>query len=67
MSPIIAPGRMACATTGLFADALPTGGAAIMAAARLLLPTIERGTALDARTLRSAMEAAFGATDADGV
>ena len=66
MSPIIAPGRVAQAPTGLFADALPTGGAAIMAAARLLLPTIERGTALDARTLRSAMETAFGATDADG-
>ena len=66
MSPIIAPGRIAEAPTGLLSDALPTGGAAIMAAARLLLPTIERGTALDARTLRSAMETAFGATDADG-
>ena len=66
MSPNIAPGRVAQAPTGLFTDAQSTGGAAIMAAARLLLPTIERGTALDARTLRSAMETAFGATDADG-
>ena len=63
MSPIIAAG----ASAGLFAEpAALVGGAAIMAAARILLPTIERGTALDARTLRSAMETAFGASDADG-
>ena len=63
MSPIIAAG----APAGLFAEpAALVGGAAIMAAARILLPTIERGTALDAPTLRSAMETAFGASDADG-
>ena len=51
---------------GLLPDTRPTGGVAIMAAARILLSTIERGTPLDARTLRTAMKDAFGASDADG-
>jgi predicted RNA methylase len=45
----------------------PTDTAAmIIAAARLILPTIEQGGSLNAPTLRTAMEAAFGATDAGG-
>lgn len=44
------------------ADPVP----AILAAARLLLPRLERGERIDAVTLRGAMEAAFGASDADG-
>ena len=40
--------------------------AALLAAARTLLPVLEAGRALDARTLRDAMTAAFGASDADG-
>ena len=40
--------------------------AALLAAARTLLPVLEAGRALDARTLREAMTAAFGASDADG-
>jgi predicted RNA methylase len=40
--------------------------AAIIAAATLLLPTIEKGQSIDARTLRTAMETAFGGSDADG-
>jgi predicted RNA methylase len=44
----------------------PNRASAILHAARLLLPTLERGQALDATTLRAAMEAAFGTTDATG-
>jgi predicted RNA methylase len=40
--------------------------AAILAAARLLLPQIERGQRIDAPVLRTAMETAFGASDASG-
>ncbi|QIG78571.1 strawberry notch-like NTP hydrolase domain-containing protein [Stakelama tenebrarum] len=38
----------------------------ILAAAALILPDLERGRAIDARALRSAMETAFGGSDADG-
>ena len=40
--------------------------AALLAAARTLLPVLEAGRALDADTLRDAMTSAFGASDADG-
>ena len=40
--------------------------AALLAAARTLLPVLEAGKPLDARTLREAMTRAFGASDADG-
>ena len=40
--------------------------AAILAAARQILPHLERGQRVDAPILRSAMEAAFGASDASG-
>ena len=40
---------------------------AILAAANLLLPSLERGERIDAATLRRAMETAFGASDATGV
>ena len=40
--------------------------AALLTAARTLLPVLEAGRALDARTLREAMTSAFGASDADG-
>ncbi|TXG98614.1 MAG: methylase [Nevskiaceae bacterium] len=40
---------------------------AILAAARLLLPHLERGARIDAAILRAAMETAFGASDAAGV
>jgi predicted RNA methylase len=39
---------------------------AILAAAQHLLPHLERGQPIDAGTLRAAMEAAFGASDASG-
>lgn len=48
--------------------AAPTSPAtAILAAARLLLPDLERGARIDAAILRAAMETAFGASDAAGV
>ena len=40
---------------------------AILAAARLLLPHLERGARIDAAILRASMETAFGASDAAGV
>ena len=40
--------------------------AAILAAARQILPHLERGQRVDAKILRSAMEVAFGASDASG-
>ena len=40
--------------------------AAIASAARLLLLHLERGQRIDATVLRTAMESAFGASDADG-
>ena len=40
---------------------------AILAAANLLLPHLERGQRVDAAALRAAMEAAFGGPDATGV
>ena len=45
----------------------PLGAApAILAAANLLLPHLERGQRVDTAALRSAMETAFGASDATG-
>jgi predicted RNA methylase len=42
------------------------GGDAIVAAANLLLTDLARGVAIDAQTLRAAMIASFGASDAEG-
>ena len=44
----------------------PPAPAALLTAARTLLPVLEAGRALDARTMREAMTSAFGASDADG-
>lgn len=44
---------------------IPPASALFHAAARLL-PDLERGRIVDARTLRAAMEQAFGGTDAEG-
>ena len=45
----------------------PLGAApAILAAANLLLPHLERGQRVDAAILRNAMETAFGASGASG-
>ena len=44
----------------------PDAPGAIIAAAQQLLPHLERGQRIDAAILRTAMEAAFGASDASG-
>jgi len=41
-------------------------GLALVAAAKLLVTDLERGSAIDADTLRAAMISAFGASDAEG-
>src|SRR3989442_759273 len=41
-------------------------GAALVAAAKLLLADLERGRTIDAQALRTAMIAAFGGSDAEG-
>ncbi|MCP5386059.1 MAG: strawberry notch family protein [Novosphingobium sp.] len=45
---------------------VPAAADAIIAAAGLILPQLERGVAIDAASLRSAMESAFGGSDAEG-
>jgi hypothetical protein len=44
-----------------------SGAGAIIAAANMLLTHLTRGAAIDARALREAMIASFGASDAEGV
>ena len=48
------------------APSAPDGSAALLDAARGLLPALESGRPLDASTLRDAMSRAFGASDAEG-
>ncbi|MBZ7921532.1 strawberry notch family protein [Ensifer adhaerens] len=57
-------GAAPAASLPLAPDAPPA--AAILAAAGDLLPHLEQGRAIDAAILRSAMEQAFGASDASG-
>src|SRR3546814_12623153 len=60
------------ASTARSATSLPAApgfavtGRAILTAATLILPDLERGRAIDARALRAAMETAFHGSDADG-
>ena len=56
----------AIADTAASRAAAPSKPAALLTAARTLLPVLETGRPLDARSLRQAMTAAFGASDADG-
>ena len=44
----------------------PARATALIHAARLLLPVLERGQPIDAAVLRSAMEQVFGASDSEG-
>ena len=62
MNSLFAPSAALAAATPL----LDTSSA-LIAAARLLLPDLERGRAIDAKTLRAAMMAGFGGSDTDGV
>ena len=54
------------AAAAAIASPRPNAASAILAAAHLLLPTLERGQRLDAVALRAAMEQAFGGSDAAG-
>jgi hypothetical protein len=58
-----APGSAAARSA---APSLATPSAAVAQAAQLLLPDLERGRRIDAGILRTAMETAFGASDATG-
>ena len=49
------------------AQAPVASASAILVAAGLLLTALERGQRVDSATLRTAMETAFGASDASGV
>ena len=49
------------------AQAPVASASAILVAAGLLLPSLERGQRVDSATLRMAMETAFGASDASGL
>ena len=59
LSPVSAPASAP-------APSAPNGSAALLDAARRLLPALEAGRSLDASTLRDAMTRAFGASDAEG-
>ncbi len=61
-----APAEQSAMLPSQSAPTAPDRASAILHAARLLLPSLERGQALDAATLRTAMEAAFGASDTGG-
>ncbi len=61
-----APALPATATGEPAAPRSRSTPAALLAAARSLLPVLEAGRALDVRILREAMTSAFGASDADG-
>ena len=56
----------AIADTAAPRTAAPSKPAALLTAARTLLPVLEAGRTLDAPALRSAMTGAFGASDAEG-
>ena len=62
MNSLFAPSAALAAATPLLDPS-----SAIIAAARLLLPDLERGRAIDAKMLRAAMLAGFGGSDTDGV
>jgi len=63
---MISASAAASATAPLPLGSNPAPSEAIFVAAGLLLPHLERGDRVDAATLRSAMETAFGASDATG-
>ena len=64
--PLAAVPAPAIADTAAPRTAAPSKPAALLTAARTLLPVLEAGHTLDAGSLRQAMTAAFGASDADG-
>ena len=65
MNMIPAPAEAGTVTALAVGHGVETAAGAFTAAG-LLLPHLERGQRVDAATLHSAMEAAFGASDAAG-
>jgi predicted RNA methylase len=63
---IISPVAGSLAAPFALPPSLAERATAVLAVANLLLPYLERGERIDAATLRSAMEAAFGASDTSG-
>ncbi|WP_336741426.1 strawberry notch-like NTP hydrolase domain-containing protein [Aureimonas altamirensis] len=63
---MISASAAASATASLPLDHDAETAACVFSAAGLLLPHLDRGQRVDAATLRGAMEAAFGASDATG-
>ncbi|MDW9658546.1 methylase [Sinorhizobium meliloti] len=63
---IASPSAAALAAAPLPLVPSPDSVSALFEAARLLLPHLERGQRIDAAVLRTAMETAFGASDASG-
>ncbi len=61
-----APARPPTAALPATAPQPASAPTALLTAARTLLPVLEAGRPLDARTLRNAITGAFGASDADG-
>ena len=67
MTPIASAAAHAAATLPLFTPSPRTDTASsLLQAAATLMEALAKGQALDARALRAAMEAAFGASDAAG-
>jgi predicted RNA methylase len=62
----VSAAAMAAAPSGASSVQISGGADALVAAANLLVADLARGVAIDARTLRVAMIAAFGASDAEG-
>ena len=65
-SMLLSPAALAAARCTAPAAASPDTGAALVTAARLLVADLEHGRIIDAQTLRNAMSAAFGGSDAEG-
>ena len=66
MNAITAAAEHVAGTSQSFSPGSSGAAQGIFTAATLLLPMLARGEAIDARSLRGAMEAGFGASDADG-
>jgi predicted RNA methylase len=66
-STLVSAAAIAAAPLAAPAVSQPDAGVALVAAASLLLADLERGRAIDAPALRSAMIAAFDGSDAEGV
>jgi predicted RNA methylase len=65
-SMLLSPAALAAAHCSAPAVASSDTDAALVAAATLLLADLERGRAIDAQSLRNAMSAGFGGSDAEG-